>query len=439
MANWNKILYEADRIEQANKQGSDKPYGSFVDSISGDTEKVVIRNWAAKGRELTVSHPFISTGSWIRALPEVGAQYLTATRADDSDPQLFSTISKGNESRVDSYNKRLGVYRSLTPGEIEISSRGLAQNYFGSRAYNSSRAGMLLRVMDQDNLVISERSPIHLQKFLNNTSGAILDESRVGIVSRPKNTWSNFFPKINNKFLAEEYINLLNPAKSNPTVLFTSHRGHVIDLKGNEIKHKKTSLPLRMLQNYYAVDDTFTSFEIDHAGNYSLYLAQAASEGMYIEIPNGSSKYKIKKDVNWDIEGSKSSIIKGSESKDITGSKNTTISKALKISADSINYTAANAFTITSKGYDLNTSASFNIKATAEANIQSQTIAKLFGNSGTNIGSEASITQVNGQQIALAGGGLSVARVGDITIGIGNLGCPVISTISTGSPKVTCG
>lgn len=437
--NWEKLLYEADRVEQANTQGNDKPYGSFVDSVSGDTEKVVIRNWAAKGRELTVSHPFVSSGSWIRALPEVGAQYLTTNRADASEPQLFATVSKGNEGRIDSYNKKLGVYRNLAPGEIEISSRGLAQNYFGSRAYNSSRAGTLLRVMDQGNLVISERSPIHQQKFLNASAGTILDESRIGLVSRPKNSWFNFFPKSNSKFMAEEYINMLNPAKSNPTNLFTSHRGHVVDLKGAEIKHKKTSLPLRLLQNYYAIDDTFTSMEIDQAGNYSIYLAQAAAEGFYLEVPNGNSKFKVKKDVDWDIEGSKSSIIKGSESKDITGSKNLTISKSFKISADSVDYTSKNTFNVTTKGYTLNSSADFSVKSTASLNMESQATAKFQGIAGTNIGSDASLTKIGGQLVTIAGGGPAVARVGDTAIGIGNLGVPVISIISTGSPKVTSG
>lgn len=439
MANWTKTLYDADRTYQQNKQGGEKPYGSFVDSVSGDTEKIVIRNWAAKGRELTVPHPFISSGSWIRALPEVGAQYLTTSRADDSDPQLFATISKGNSGRVDSYNKKLGVYRGLAPGEIEISSSGLAQNYFGARSYNSSRAGTLLRVMDQDNLSISDRSPIHVQKFLNNTVGTILDESRLGIVSRPKNTWFNFFPKVNGKYLAEEYINLLNPAKSNPVSLFTSHRGHVVDVKGVEIKHKKTSLPLRLLQNYYAVDDTYTSFEMDNAGNYSVYLAQAAAEGIYTEVPNGNAKWKIKKDVIWDVEGNKNSIIKGSESKDITGSKNLTITKGFKIAADSVSYISKNMFTVTTKGYTLASSDTFSVKATAAITVESQATAKFSGTAGTNVGSGASITNVDGQQVNLAGGGLSVARIGDIAIGVGNLGCPVVVTIATGSPKVTCG
>ncbi len=436
---WEKILYEADRTEQQNKQGNDKPYGSFVDSVSGDTEKVVINNWAARGRELTVSHPFISTGSWIRALPEIGAQYLTTNRADLAEPQLFTTVSKGNSERIDSYNKKVGVYRNLSPGEIEISSRGLAQNFFGSKPYNSSRAGALLRVMDQGNLSILDRAPIHQQKFLNASAGTILDESRLGIVSRPKNTWFNFYPKINNKYLAEEYINLLNPAKESPSILFTSHRGHVVDLKGAEIKHKKTSLPLRLLQNYYALDDTFTSFEVDNAGNYSITLAQAASEGYSLEVPNGHARFKVKKDADWTIEGSKGSIIKGSESKDITGSKNTTVAKALKLSANSIDYTSKEAFTIATKGYKLTSSGNFLVNSTAEMVLESTNTAEFKGIAGTEVGAQSSITKIFGQAVTIAGGGRAVARVGDIAIGLGNLAMPIVVTIASGSPKVTSG
>ena len=39
----------------------------------------------------------------------------------------------------------------------------------------------------------------------------------------------------------------------------------------------------------------------------------------------------------------------------------------------------------------------------------------------------------------LAGGGLGVARVGDMVVGVGNLGLPIVGAIASGSPKVTSG
>lgn len=436
---WHDTIRKSELLERSNRQGSDKPYGSYIETVSGDTEKAIIKNWATRGRELDLPHPFISTASWIRALPDRGAQYLTTSRADDPNPQLFSTVTKSSSERVDSYNKRLGVYRGLSEGEIEISSSGLSQSYYGSRAYSSSRAGSILRVMDQDNLSIVDRAPIHRKKLLNYESSKINDEYRLGIVSRPKNKWFNFYPKVNDKFMSEEYLHISNPAKSNPSSLVLSQKGNVVDLKGNVIKHKRTSLPLRLYQNYYAIDDTYTSKEIDQAGNYSLYLAQAAAEGMYIEIPNGNWRNRIKKDLNWDIDGSQSSIIKGSSSFDISGSLTKIINKAYKISSDSMSFISKNSTTVETKGYTLNSTDNYNISSTSSMSLESKSSLKIHGLSGSDIGSDSSITNVKGQLVNLAGGGLAIARVGDICVGIGNLGAPVISTIATGSPKVTSG
>lgn len=61
------------------------------------------------------------------------------------------------------------------------------------------------------------------------------------------------------------------------------------------------------------------------------------------------------------------------------------------------------------------------------------------GSTKTTVGSSGSPTEVNGQQVKLAGGGPGVARVGDRAFGIGNLGAPVSSTIIQGSPKVLSG
>lgn len=61
------------------------------------------------------------------------------------------------------------------------------------------------------------------------------------------------------------------------------------------------------------------------------------------------------------------------------------------------------------------------------------------GQSGTNVGDGGSITQVQGSQVLLGGGGPGVARLGDRAFGIGNLGGPVSSTIIQGSSKVFSG
>lgn len=434
---WLNKISEQERVERDQRQGLDKPYSSYVTTVSGDSEKVVVRNWATKGRELNLPHPFISSSSWIRAIPETGAEYSTMTRSDNVDPMLVSTIGKELYKRVEAFRKGVGLYRALLPGEIEISSRGVSQSFYSSRSYQATRAGMLLREMDQDRLVISDRAPIHQKQLLNYKPDVRGDEYRLGIVYRNLNTWSRYYPKRANNYLAEEYLDLLNPAGSNPTKLFTRHSGQVTDDKGLDIKHKKTSLPLRSLEYYYSVDNSQTSFEIDQNGNYLIQLAPSAAEGFYIEVPNGFMRVRIKKDYELSVDGDQPNIIKGNQSSDISGTKRVKVVKDYSIDADNLAMKIAKS--IVQEMKDMNIKASGNITMNAQSNMTIEALSKaiLKGTAGTDIGVEASITNVLGTIVNLGGGGSPVARTGDISIGIGNLGAPVVSSIITGSPKVT--
>jgi len=63
--------------------------------------------------------------------------------------------------------------------------------------------------------------------------------------------------------------------------------------------------------------------------------------------------------------------------------------------------------------------------------------ATFSGKAGTDVGSSSGMTNVQGQMVNLAGGGLPVAKVGSQVVGPGNLGAPVIGMILDGSTKVT--
>jgi hypothetical protein len=434
---WVQELYQASKQEQANKQGLVLPYSSYIDSVSSETEKAIIRNWATRGRELSISHPFISSGSWIRAIPEQGAQYMTTNRADDSEPQLIASIAKGTEGRIQAYRDKVGLFRALAPGEIEVSSSGISQAFYSSRPFSSTRAGNLLRTMNQDDLSIMERAPIHLKQFLNYKVGELGDEYRVGIVSRYKNSWKTIYPKLNEKYMAEEYFSLTNPALSAPNILFKIHRGHVTDKLGTPINHKKTQLPLRLSQQYFANDDTSTAFEVDQSGNYLIQLAQAATEGMYVDVPNGNFRSVVEKDTNWTVNGNWSLILKGTRSEDIQGAKKILVTKAYSLKADSISEESAKAYTVKTQSYKMTASSSYDVTATGAAKIVAQAKAEFMGTAGTDVGSPASITNVNGSLVNIGGGGAAIARLGDTVVSIGNLGYPAVGTIISGSPKVT--
>lgn len=88
---------------------------------------------------------------------------------------------------------------------------------------------------------------------------------------------------------------------------------------------------------------------------------------------------------------------------------------------------------------EIDASGKITMDASAAMDIISAAKLTLKGTAGTDVGDPGAVTQIQGSQVLLAGGGPPVARLGDMTIGTGNLGAPVISTIIQGSPKVLAG
>lgn len=109
-----------------------------------------------------------------------------------------------------------------------------------------------------------------------------------------------------------------------------------------------------------------------------------------------------------------------------------------KFTSAGMNMKSVDKMTIQSTGDStLKSDAKVTVQGTGGVDIKSDGSVAVQGTGGTNLGSGSSATQVQGQTVGLAGGGLGVSRVGDQVIGTGNLGAPVISTIVQGSTKVT--
>jgi hypothetical protein len=294
MANWQQETVMAEDRERGQRKNLSQPFGMLSHSVSSDSEQAVYSYAGSNNRQLTIPHPFNSVTSWIRAIPEEGVQYLALFRSDESKPQPVITVTRNSLERNDQYRKGANVYRPLTPGEIEVSSTGLAQAYFPRRAKMELRSGMLNRWMDQDKLTSGDRSPIHQKQLLQYRSNVLGDEERLGIVSRPKkvngkfSTWEMAYPKVEGDYVAEHYMSLKNPANQNPSVLFRIHKGHVLDEEGVQITQTKTQIPLRYLEEYFAKDESSTRSEIDEKGNWYIELASAASEGLEVNVPSGN-------------------------------------------------------------------------------------------------------------------------------------------------------
>lgn len=111
-----------------------------------------------------------------------------------------------------------------------------------------------------------------------------------------------------------------------------------------------------------------------------------------------------------------------------------------KFTSAGMNMKAIDKMTLQATGdATLKSDAKVTVQGAGGVDVKSDASVTVSGTGGTDLGSGSSSTTVKGQTVALAGGGLAVARVGDQVIGTGNLGAPVISTIVQGSPKVTSG
>jgi hypothetical protein len=423
---WQSLLFKSNEEDKSKSQGQQRPFGATIKSVNPN-ERGKVSYYGNRDRDVSIPHPFISTGSWIRALPERGTEMLMLYRSDQGEPQLVNTFQRDTEKRVNAYRNGIGIYRALYPGEIEVNSVGLSQTFYSRRGYQSSKGGILHKEMNQDTLIIAQRSPTHQLQFLNYTSKDIKDEYRVGLLSRPENSWKVNYPKLQGNYTAEEYLNLTNPAKSNPETLFVRQAGHVLDLKGQPIKQTVTQKNLRYIEKYFNTSNNPTAYEVDDTGNILLKFAQESTEGYQIDIPAGNMVFKINKDFDSTVDGNYVQVVK--QATTYTHSKNYKITVTGKLthkSEDDATYTYTKC--------NINAD-SHVINAKEEINHFSQATAQLVGLSATRVGG-GSPTQVLGTTVSLGGGAKPVARLGDkVIVYLGPI--PLPGSVVEGSPLVT--
>lgn len=319
MLNWQKEKVMADDRERQQRRALENPFGMLVSTVNSDSEEVKLSYFGSSDRILTVTHPFTGTSSWIRAMPEAGTTYLASFRADESNPQLLTTITRNSLYANDRYRKGQNIYRPLFPGELEMVSTGFSQAYFSRKPKLELRGGSVHRWADQEKLLSGDRSPIHTRQLIQYRSNEHGEEEKLGIVARPKvksdggySTWEISYPTISGNFLAEHYMMLKSPANKNPSILFQTYKGHVIDKDGKQILQSRTQIPLRLFEEYFANDDTSTRFEIDEKGNYYTELAGAAAEGYELYVPSGNYKKHIALDENIYIGGNVQRVVEKS-------------------------------------------------------------------------------------------------------------------------------
>lgn len=196
---------------------------------------------------------------------------------------------------------------------------------------------------------------------------------------------------------------------------FYTPGGHYVELDDGEAKagsdpsYKDRSTKNRGIRITSSQSNKIHIIEDDDAGTQQILIQD--KEGSFIKLD-----YKNKELTISSVDKSKVHT---------TGDKTETVGGALSI-------TVTGNATINTDG-NATISAAGNVEVSADGN------ATFKGTGQTTVGDNGSPTNVNGQQVLIAGGGPGVARLGDRAFGIGNLGAPVSSTIIQGSTKVLSG
>lgn len=318
MPNWDHAQSLEDDRNAEQRSALSMPFGAQLDAFSIETEAGLFSHQGNEAQKLTINHPFLSQGAWIRAIPEGGTNYIMQFRMDEAKPYLMGTVSRGATDKISNYRGSTSMYRPLYPGEIDIMSSGVGQIFMSRRPAIDVYGGTIRRWADQDKLVAADRAPLHLRQGLQYRSNTLGDEERFGIVSRPKenvdgtfSSWEKNYPKVRNEYAAEHYLQLRNPGNAEPDILFRKQSGHVLDLEGGPITHSKTGNALRHVEEYFANDDSNTLIEVDESGNYAVSLATDARFGYNLDIPSGGyfrnieldENAFINKDMNYSIAG----------------------------------------------------------------------------------------------------------------------------------------
>ena len=317
------FIQQQNRLRQRNKQKNIgfEDGAVFLGVITGDhdseNEKVSV-SYHAGLRKMQTLYPYLSADSWIRTAAEGGQAVLAAQRPDTGAPDLIAYTSTSEQLRIKTYNEGGGVYRPLSPGEIEIHSRGTAQSFYSRRPSVEHRAGLVRSWLDQDRLESGARSPVHVRHLHLHRGGTLGDEERFGVVARPADSGLTV-SKVTQKYIradriidpvfaveftasavasgviatpgpwAKEYTRIINSGAIAPAKLVDIREGDVIDDSGTAVRLSSTGKPLRYKGEWFAdgVLGGAFYFAIDQDGNFSMSTPTEASTGGDINISSG--------------------------------------------------------------------------------------------------------------------------------------------------------
>jgi hypothetical protein len=266
-------------------------------------------DYPAGARDIKILHPFLGINNWHRSVPEAGIGVVLSQRGDSQEPEATGYYRKrlndapSNSSgtdvdpRISDYEEGVGVYRTLQPGEQEISSVGLAQSYWANRPILEQRGGVARNWLDQDRMEAGQKAPTHSRLLHKHESHNVNNMERFGVVKRPRSGSRIYEDYVPNPLIplgyAKEYMRVVGSDLPFPDRLIDQREGHVIEDDKSPASSQDSGDLLRYRKQFYTKLGDKLESGVDQSGNWYVKHPLEALTGGFLDVPAGSLRVNL--------------------------------------------------------------------------------------------------------------------------------------------------
>ena len=301
--------------ERANPFDTGISLGQVL-NISGSSETVQTTRFPT---DVIIQHPFLSSNSWIRALPELGTNISARYTPEINTALHLGYYTSTASSATKDCAEGNGLYIELLPGEIETLSSGMTHHFQTSRPVDVREAGLVRSILDGDSSTYSRRAVTYIDTLHQHKVATLDDTHRFGVVRRPVTSVETRIVKapvedegFGSASLASSVANSLTGAKEKPkfakelsTILVNSdgylldyREGNVVENDGTHPVNDWTGKYLRLRKQVFNTEQESTKIEIDSQGNIDISVPDAAESGIRLNVISGSIDAKIGNEIS---------------------------------------------------------------------------------------------------------------------------------------------
>lgn len=287
--------------QQVDEQrGQDMPVRAVVHQVFPNQESMKVESFGRPGYlTMTVRHPYMSTNSWFRCMPEAGTSLVTQRIRQPRQPEIWGYISHRLGEQVQkARDSDKYIFRELRPGEMEALSSGRAYTHWSEDGNLSLQGGVIESVLSQTELEHTSRAPTHKRHLDQHEPNQLGHEERFGLVKRPDSSKPyslQVYAKDGSDF-QYEYGRWIKDDSGSDVI--SLHEGHLWDQNGNQIKNGQTNRKVRLRRTINHRSSGTFEIDVDEELNIVLNNSSKAKTtdldfGRLNEIKISSKKFDL--------------------------------------------------------------------------------------------------------------------------------------------------